>query len=147
MPQHIPSILLKGVLWHDGTPFSSADVKFTFEEILLNFHSRTRGGLSGTLESIDTPDENTVIFNFTEPNAALLQRLNSTEAPILPMHIYEGVDDVQTAEANLTPIGTGPFKLDEYVIDDHITVLRNDDYFKDGLPYVDSIIFPHHPGR
>lgn len=133
--------LAEGVLWHDGTPFTSADVKFTFEEILLNFHSRTRGGLSGTLESIDTPDENTVVFNFSEPNAALLQRLNSTEAPILPKHIYEGVEDVQTAAANLTPIGTGPFVLEEYVIDDQIIVVRNENYFKDSLPYVDAIIF------
>jgi len=61
------------------------------------------------LESIDTPDDHTVVFSFTQPYAALLQRLNSTEAPILPKHIYEGVDDVQTADANLTPVGTGPF--------------------------------------
>ena len=132
--------LADGVRWHDGEPLTSADVKFTFEDILLDYHSRTRGGLSGILESIDTPDDTTVVFNFTQPYAALLQRLNSTEAPILPKHIYEGVDDVQTADANLTPVGTGPFKLESYDIDNEITLVRNDDYFKAGLPYLDRVV-------
>lgn len=132
--------LADGVRWHDGEPMTSADVKFTFENILLNYHSRTKGGLSGILESIDTPDDTTVVFNFTQPYAALLQRLNSTEAPILPKHVYEGVDDVQTAAANLTPVGTGPFKLESYDIDNKITLVRNDDYFKEGLPYLDRVV-------
>jgi len=133
--------LAEGVRWHDGEPVTSADVKFTFENILLSYHSRTKGGLNSILESIDTPDDTTVVFNFTQPYAALLQRLNSTEAPILPKHIYEGVDDVQTAEANLTPVGTGPFKLESYDIDNEITLIRNDDYFKEGLPYLDRVVF------
>ena len=132
--------LADGVRWHDGEPMTSADVKFTFENILLDYHSRTKGGLSGILESIDTPDDTTVVFNFTQPYAALLQRLNSTEAPILPKHVYEGVDDVQTAAANLTPVGTGPFKLESYDIDNKITLVRNDDYFKEGLPYLDRVV-------
>lgn len=133
--------LAKDVQWHDGEPFSSADVKFTFEEILLNYHSRTKSGLSDILGSIDTPDENTVVFNFNAPYAPLLQRLNSTEAPILPKHIYENVDDPQAAEENLNPIGTGPFKLAEYRIDDSIRLIRNENYFKEGLPHLDEVIF------
>ena len=133
--------LAEGVTWHDGTPFTSADVKFTFENILLQFHSRTKGGLESILESIETPDDNTVVFNFSSPYAALLQRLNVTEAPILPKHIYERVEDIQTAEANLNPIGTGAFKLAEYVIDDRIVLERNDNYFKEGLPYLDEVVF------
>ena len=133
--------LAEGVRWHDGEPMTSADVQYTFESILLNYHSRTKGGLSGVLESIDTPDDTTVVFNFTQPYAALLQRLNSTEAPILPKHIYEGVDDVQTAAANLAPVGTGPFMLESYDIDNEITLVRNDGYFKEGLPYLDRVVF------
>lgn len=133
--------LADGIRWHDGEPMTSADVKFTFEEILLQFHSRTKSGLENILASIETPDDTTVVFNFAEPYAALLQRLNSTEAPILPQHIYADVADIQTAAENLTPIGTGPYKLDSYDVDDQITVVRNDDYFKDGLPYLDRIVF------
>ena len=43
--------------WHDGTPFTSADVKFTFENALLKYHSRTRAALEGLLLGIDTPDD------------------------------------------------------------------------------------------
>ena len=133
--------LAEGVTWHDGEPFTSADVKFTFETILLQFHSRTKGGLEGILESIETPDEGTVIFQFIEPYAALLQRLNVTEAPILPQHIYGQVEDIQTAKANLSPVGTGPFKFSEYVIDDRVVLVRNDTYFKEGLPKLDELVF------
>lgn len=139
--------LREGVTWHDGAPFTSADVKFTFEEILFNFHSRTRSGLSGIVESIETPDDTTVVFNFSSPYAPLLQRLNSTEAAILPKHIYENVADAQTAPENLTPIGTGPYRLIEYNIDDTIVLERNENYFKEGLPYLDSVIFRVIPDR
>ncbi len=133
--------LADGVEWHDGTPFTSADVKFSFEEILLNFHSRTKAGLENVLASIETPDDVTVVFNFTEPYAPLLQRLNSTEAPILPKHVYEGVADPQAADENLSPVGTGPFVFESYEIDTQVTMSRNENYFKDDLPYVDQVVF------
>lgn len=132
--------LAENVQWHDGEPFTSEDVKFTFEEVLLNFHSRTKAGLENVLESIETPDENTVVFRFTEPYAPLLQRLDVTEAPILPKHIYEGTDP-QTAEANLNPVGTGPFKFESYTPGEEARVVRNENYFKDGLPQVDEVVF------
>jgi peptide/nickel transport system substrate-binding protein len=131
--------LRKGVKWHDGRPFTSADVKFTFEEILLKFHSRTKAGLEHTLAGIDAPAEDTVVFRFKEPYAPLLRRLDVVEAPILPKHVFEGTD-VQKNEANLKPVGTGPFKLAEYVRGDRIRLVRNDDYFKPGLPLLDEVI-------
>lgn len=133
--------LAEGVQWHDGQPFTSADVKFTFEKILLQFHSRTKAGLENILAGIETPDDNTVVFTFKSPYAALLQRLNSTEAPILPKHIYENVADMQTAPENLQPVGTGSFKLAEYKVNDTIRLVRNENYFKAGLPYLDEVVF------
>lgn len=132
--------LHKGVRWHDGRPFTSADVKFTFEQILLKFHSRTKAGLEKTLDGIDTPDDTTVVFRFKEPYAPLLRRLDVVEAPILPKHIYENTD-IQSNPANLKPIGTGPFKLAEYVKGDRVKLVRNPDYFKTGLPYLDEVVF------
>src|SRR5262245_19134683 len=74
--------LQDGVKWHDGTPFTSADVKFTFDEILLKFHARTRASMGGMLAAIETPDDRTVVFRFKQAYAPLLFQLDATEAPI-----------------------------------------------------------------
>ncbi|GIV98147.1 MAG: peptide ABC transporter substrate-binding protein [Herpetosiphonaceae bacterium] len=132
--------LQPNVTWHDGQPFTSADVKFSFEEALLKFHSRTKAGLEPVLEAIETPDANTVVFRFKQPYGPLLQRLDVVEAPIIPKHIYEG-KDIQQDPAHLTPIGTGPFRFVEYVKGDHVTLERNPNYFREGLPYLDRVIF------
>lgn len=133
--------LAQGVKWHDGQPFTSADVKFTFENILLKYHSRTKAGLEKVLAGIDTPDETTVVFRFNKPYAPLLQRLDVTEAPILPKHIYEGIEDPTKAEANLKPVGTGPFVFDAYTAGVEIRLKRNENYFKAGLPHLDEVVF------
>src|SRR5262247_1246508 len=52
------------VKWHDGTPFTSADVKFSFEDVLLKFHARTKASMGSVLAAIETPDERTVVFRF-----------------------------------------------------------------------------------
>ncbi len=129
-----------GVKWHDGVAFTSADVKFTFEQVLIKYHSRTKSGLENVLAGIDTPDANTVVFRFKQPYGPLLQRLDVVEAPIVAKHIYEGQDPTK-ADANLKPVGTGPFKLAEYVKGDTVRLVRNPDYFKPGLPYLDALVF------
>lgn len=129
-----------GVKWHDGKPFTAADVKFTVEQLLLKFHARTKTGLEPVLAGIDTPDDLTVVFRFKTPYAPLLQQLNVIEAPILPKHLYEG-SDPQNNPVNLKPVGTGPFKFVEYKKGQQVTLERNPDYFKPGLPRFDKLIF------
>lgn len=131
--------LRDGVVWHDGEPFTSADVKFSFEEVLLDFHSRTKSGLEGILEAIETPDDHTVVFRFSQPYGPLLQQLNVTEAPIVPEHIYAGTDP-QEASANLEPVGTGPFRFASYQADAEIVLEANSDYFEEGLPQLDGVV-------
>lgn len=126
--------------WHDGKPFTSADVKFTFEEILLKYHARTKAGLAAVIEAIDAPNERQVVFRLKTPHGAFLRRLDVTEAPILPKHIFAAAGDPNTAPANLKPIGTGPFKLVSYKRDAEIVFERNRDYFKQGLPKLDRLV-------
>lgn len=132
--------LAKGVKWHDGVPFTSADVKFTFEQVLLKFHARTKAGMEPALAGIDIPDDLTVIFRFKTPYAPLLQQLNVIEAPIVAKHLYEGTD-IQNNPANLKPVGTGPFRFVEYKKGQQLSLERNPDYFKPGLPYLDKLVF------
>ncbi len=131
--------LRKGVKWHDGVPFTSADVKYTFDEVLLKFHSRTRSSMLGALDSISTPNPLTVVFTFKEPYAPLLLQLDVTEAPILPKHIYEGSDPTKNPR-NISPVGTGPFMFASYTKGSEIVVVKNKNYFKKGQPYLDRVI-------
>ncbi|ODU07371.1 MAG: hypothetical protein ABS81_01015 [Pseudonocardia sp. SCN 72-86] len=132
--------LATGVTWHDGQPFSSADVKFTFDEILLKYHPTTKAGLSGILDRVDAPDANTVVFHFKRPYGPLPLRLGNIDAPILPQHLYQGTDPLKNP-ANQKPVGTGPFKFGDYQPGSKITLVRNESYFKAGLPHLDSVVF------
>ncbi|GAA5106771.1 ABC transporter substrate-binding protein [Haloechinothrix salitolerans] len=127
------------VTWHDGEPFTSDDVKFAFEDVLLKYHSRTQASLGDALASIETPDEHAVEFIFDEPYGPLLQQLDVTEAPIVAEHVYEGTDPLENP-ANRKPIGTGPFTLEDYTPDAEIRFAANEDYFKEDLPYLDSVV-------
>ena len=133
--------LVKNATWHDGMPVTSADVKFTFENVLFKYHSRTKAGLGANVQAIDTPDAHTVIFRLKQSYGPLLQRLDVTEAPILPKHIFEKGGDANKHAANLAPIGSGPFKFVSYKKGDVVTLERNAKYFKDGLPKIDRLIF------
>ena len=131
--------LRDGVKWHDGTPFTSSDVKFTFEEVLLKFHARTRASMGALLAGVEAPDDRTVIFRFKQPYAPLLYQLDATEAPIVARHVYQGTDP-QTNPANSNPTGTGPFKFVSYTKGTEIRLARNPAYFKPGLPYLDGLV-------
>ena len=132
--------LAEGVRWHDGTPFTAADVKFSFEEALFRFHARTRAGLAPAVKAIEAPDAKTVVFRLHRPHPALLWQLDVTEAPIIPRHLYAGTDLNQNP-VNLRPVGTGPFRFDSYRRDDQVVLLRNPEYFKPGLPRLDCLVF------
>lgn len=132
--------LVRNAVWHDGRPFTSADVKFTYEQVLLKYHARTRAGLENVLEALEAPNPATVIFRFKGPFGAFIQRADVTEAPILPKHIYEGTDILQNP-ANANPVGTGPFRFKEWVRGAQVTLVKNDRYFKRGLPVIDQVVF------
>ena len=132
--------LRPGVLWHDGTPFTSADVKFTFEQALLKYHSRTRAALEGVLTSVETPDDLTAVFRLTRPYSPLLRRLDVVEASIIPRHLYEG-QDLLTGEPTRRPIGTGPFKFVSYNAADRVVLERNPAYFRMGFPFLNRVVF------
>lgn len=138
--------LRPGVTWHDGTLFTSADVKYSFEEVLLKLHSRTQASVGNALDSISTPDPATVEFRFTQPYAPLLQQLDVTEAPIVPRHVYQGTDPAKNP-ANLAPVGTGPYRFVSYTGGSEIRMVRNPTYFEAGLPYLDEVVMRVIPDR
>ncbi len=130
--------LRRDVRWHDGVPFTSADVKFTFEELLLKFHSRARASLGPALLRIDAPDDSTVVFQFRHPYAPLLQQLDVGEAPIMPRHVFASTDPLRNP-ANVAPTGTGPFRFVAYNPNGEIRYRANADYFR-GPPPLDAVV-------
>jgi peptide/nickel transport system substrate-binding protein len=133
--------LRDGVRFHDGTPMTSADVKFTFEEIVPDYAPQAGPVMQSILASIDTPDEDTVVFNLSEPYGPLMQMMGCPDAAIVPKHIFEGQDILNHPAALSQPVGTGPFKMGDWVRGQTLTLVRNDDYWNQPLPYLDQIVF------
>lgn len=131
--------LRRGVVWHDGKPFTSADVQFSLLKVVKEYHPRGQGNL-GPITSIDTPDAHTAVLNLAHPYPPLLKGLSSLEAPIVPRHIYEGTDFRNNPAVN-SPIGTGPFKFAKWEKGNFIQLDRNEKYWRPGKPLLDRVIF------
>lgn len=130
--------LRKGVKWHDGQDFTSADVAFSIM-LMKKFHPRGRGTFAD-VEAVDTPDSHTAILRLSRPAPYIMRAFPATESPIVPKHIYEGKDP-KTNPNNSAPIGTGPFKFKEWVKGSHITLVRNPDYWDQPKPYLDKVVY------
>lgn len=132
--------LAPNATFHDGHPVTSDDVKFTFEQLLLKYHSRTRTSIGDRLKAITTPDTHTVVFEFSTPHAAFLQLIDVANAPVMPRHLYENTDPL-TNPHNISPIGCGPFRFVQWNKGDYVELRRNENYFKPGRPYLDRVVF------
>jgi peptide/nickel transport system substrate-binding protein len=130
--------LRKGVRFHDGKPFTSADVKFSVMGVLKKFHARG-GNTFRSVVDIDTPDEATAVFKLDQPAPYILRALSGYESPMLPKHLFDGQDPKSAPNAN-KPVGTGPFKFVEWDRGQFIRLDRNDQYWKPGQPYLDRIV-------
>ena len=133
--------LPENVNFHDGEPLTSDDVKFTFEEIL---RQQCQAATSlASIESIECPDDHTVVFHLSQIDARFLSALAYNGTFILPRHVYEG-QDWMTDDSMQTPVGTGPFKYDSWEKGVSITLVRNDDFFRGPeLPYLDRVIYSY----
>ena len=129
--------LRKGVRFHDGKPMTAHDVVFSCNEVLRKHNALARKVFPRT-EKIYAPDDHTVVFQFKEPYPAFLSMFDVASVPVLPKHLYEGTDYSKN-EWNSKPVGTGPFKFSEWKKGSHVKLVRNDDYWKPGLPYLDAI--------
>jgi len=124
--------LRKGVKWHDGAPLTSKDVKFSWSAVLNpNNNVLSQSGYK-LVASVDTPDARTVIFHMKQKFSPAVDTLfgeSDTPYEILPEHLLGKLHDINNVPFNSRPVGSGPFKLKEWVRGDHITLVANDDYF------------------
>src|SRR3954451_396305 len=132
--------LREGVSWHDGKPFTSADVQYTAMEMWKK-HLNYGTTLQLYLDAVDTPDPHTAVFRYSRPMPLnLLLRASCDLGYIAPRHIFEGTNLLENP-ANTAPIGTGPFKFVEYQRGQYIIAERNPSYWRKDLPYLDRIVW------
>jgi peptide/nickel transport system substrate-binding protein len=128
--------LHQGVRWHDGKPFTAADVKCTWDLLMgfgaekLRVNPRKTWYLN--LDRVTTNGDYEVTFHLKRPQPALLSLLASGWSPVYPCH-------VSPREMRTHPIGTGPFKFVEFKPNEVVRTVRNPDYWKPGRPYLDGI--------
>jgi peptide/nickel transport system substrate-binding protein len=131
--------LRHAVKWHDGKPFTAADVKCTWDllqgKASEKFRLNPRKSWYRNLDMITTNGDDEVTFHLKRPQPYLLVLLASAVSPVYPCH-------VPPAQMRQHPIGTGPFKFVEYKPNETIKLTRNTDYWKPGRPYLDGIEFP-----
>jgi peptide/nickel transport system substrate-binding protein len=130
--------LRKDVKWHDGKPFTSKDVKHTFDMVReapdapAKLRLNPRKDWYANVEAIEAPDPHTVVFRLKRPQPSLLMMLASGYSPVYAAH-------VPPASYRTGCIGTGPFKLKEWRKGEFIEYVKNPDYFVKGRPYLDGL--------
>jgi peptide/nickel transport system substrate-binding protein len=126
--------LVTNATFHNGEKFTAADVKYTFERILDPKTASAYAGLYAQIESVDATDPAVAVFHLKSPSGPFLTNL-ATNGEIVNRKAIESGDPTRN------PVGTGPFKFVEWVQGDHITLQKNETYFKSGLPHLDKVTF------
>jgi peptide/nickel transport system substrate-binding protein len=130
--------LRENVTWHDGKPFTSDDVVFN----AIQYWKPISAGVSlDALEGAEAVDAHTVLLKFKAPVPEFFLKsvLAGKAGLLIPKHIYAG-SNIITNPINNTPVGTGPFKVKEWVRGSHVEYARNDSYWNSGMPYLDRLV-------
>lgn len=131
--------LREGLKWSDGKAITSDDVRFTVE-VLSNPDS---GALSGTggfdaVTGVETPDDLTTVITYSTPYPGYLDQF---AYGLLPRHATGEPTNMANWAWNRNPVSAGPFIVSEWVSGESITMTRNPNYFEEGKPYLDSLVF------
>ena len=126
----------KGVKFHNGDLLTSADVKYTFDRIIDPKTAAVARSFFGDVNSVTAPDDSTVVFDLKTPNAALIAYMAHPNTGIVSKKVGEANADLSKKE---TAIGSGPFKLAEWVPDNFMRFEANKDYYVAGQPYLDGV--------
>jgi ABC-type transport system substrate-binding protein len=126
--------LVEGVTFHDGSPFNPDAVKYNLERYKTDPRSNTKADL-GSLDRAEVTGPNQVTLRLNKPNAGLPVILtNRVGCMVSPKSIQDKGPNIDRA-----PVGTGPFKFVSWQDNDSMKLVRNDNYWKKGLPYLDGI--------
>jgi len=132
--------LKKGVTWHDGKPFTAADVVFTWE------YSKNPATATVTVGSykdivVEKLDDHTVVVKFPQPTPFWADAFVASAGSIIPKHLFADYvgEKSRDAPTNLKPVGTGPYKFKDFKPGDMVTGVINTAYHMENRPYFDAI--------
>ena len=122
--------------WHDGKPFTAADVKCTWDAVTgkrnAGWRKSPRRGWYNNLQEVTTKGDHEVTFVLGRPQPSFMSFLASGMSPVFPCHVEARV-------MRQKPIGTGPFRVEEFRPNASIRLVRNPSYWREGRPYLDAI--------
>ena len=128
--------LKKNVLWHDGHPFSSRDVEFTYKKLIDPNVKTPYSGDFERIQSLEALDDYTIKVTYKEPFAP---GLSSWGMPIIPKHLLEK-ENLNNTKFSRSPVGTGPYKFKSWKTQEKIELVSNHNYFEK-RPYIDRYIY------
>ena len=143
--------LRHGVKFHNGRELKAADVKYSLDRVVqpetqspgagffdsIQGFADVSGGKAKELSGVTTPDDYTVVFRLTRPDAPFLHKMALNFSHVVPKEEVEKYG----ADFGKHPVGTGAFKMTEWPLGQRIVFERNPDYFQKGLPHLDKIVF------
>ena len=132
--------IAKNANFHDGKPVTSEDLAFSFD--IIKKHHRFGPQMFGPIEKYEYPDPKTLVVHLSKPHGPLLLAATTPrQLPVMPKHVYGDAEDFMKQPAHKDPIGSGPFVISDRKTDEYVSIVRNEDHFVEGLPYLDKIIY------
>ncbi len=120
--------------FHNGRAVVADDVVFSFNRLVDPETASTSAADLASMESVAAPDDSTVVVTLKQPDASFLSMLSNQSCIIIPKEVVE-----ENGDLSQVAVGSGPFKFIEYVPNTHVKLEKNEDYFEEGIPYLDGL--------
>lgn len=124
--------------FHDGKPVTARDVAFSLQVVKQNHPFGPT--MFDAVSEVQAVDDKTVRIVLATPHPALMSALSPLLMPVLPEHVY-GAGNIRENEANLRPVGSGPFRFTDYRPGEFLILDRHEGFFREGRPYLDRLLF------
>jgi peptide/nickel transport system substrate-binding protein len=127
------------IVWEDGTPVSADDVVFTYETISDPEKGSWIQGID-YIDSVEKVDDKTIIVHYNTIYPGYLTQFGGEQVAVWPAHYCDAEQGFSQWDCASKPLSNGPYKLEEWVVGDHITFIRNDKYHEEGKPSIEKIV-------